>query len=349
LYGTIAAVVLGCFVADLILPRGATPAIGYSLVPLLAVRTRRPRFILWAMGLCTLLTWVGYWLEPSGAPTWMSVFERSMVTGVLWLTVAICRHRMRVVMELERVSRELARSNAELEVFASAAAHDLRSPLSAISLFAGLLSRRSTGQLDPEWAECLLSIRSEVERMSTLIDNLLSCGRAGEGGLHAMACDCESILFAVLRDLGALLNETGGQVTHDALPVVSADPVQMSRVLQNLIENAIKYRGERPPHVHVAARREAEAWVFSVQDNGIGIGAADVERIFGWFERGRTDRAGPEGAGIGLATCKRIIERHGGRIWVESRPGAGSTFRFSLPTVVSPTMVVNRPSPVLSR
>jgi signal transduction histidine kinase len=332
----VAAVIAGCFVADVLLPRGATPAIGYCLVPLLAVRTRRLWFILVTMAVCTVLTWAGYYLEPAGAPWWMSVFERWMVTGVLWLTVALCWQRMRTLLALEELSRELARSNADLEAFAVMVAHDLRSPLSAISLFTRLLAGRPAGNGDADPDQWISSIRSEIDRMASLIQRLLAYGRAGSSQSQAAFCDCESILSDVLKSLQANLEASGGEVTHAPLPALFADPTEVAQLLQNLIENAIKYRGDQPPRIHVAAAREEGGWTFSVRDNGIGIDPEDAERVFCWFERGHRSQSRHAGAGIGLAICKRIVERHGGRIWAESSPGRGSTFHFTLPDLSAP-------------
>jgi len=342
-YAASVLIALVCLISDLLLPRGATPAIGYCIIPLIAVRTRRRWFIFLMMGLCTLLTWVGYYLEPPGGPWWMSIFERAMVTWVLWFALLLSWQRMRALAALalktralEETTRELARSNVELERFASVVAHDLRSPLSTTALFAGLLARRCAGHVDSDCDEWLSSIQLEINRMGSMIEGLLTYGRVGSRKQQYLTCDCESVLTNVLRNLTADLAGSGVQVTHDTLPTVAADPTQISQLLQNLIENAIKYRGEVAPSIHLAATTDQVQSTFTVQDNGIGIDPAEQEKIFGLFERGHHGAAQYAGAGIGLATCKRIVERHGGRIWVQSCPGQGSTFYFTIPNQERP-------------
>lgn len=166
--------------------------------------------------------------------------------------------------------------------------------------------------------------------MQALINDLLAYSRVGTRGKPFVPADCAAVLAGVLADLNVALQESGAVVTHAALPSVRADATQLMQLFQNLIANAIKFRGERPPEIRVGAERGAGEWVFSVRDNGIGIEPQYFERVFGVFQRLHTRREYP-GTGIGLAICKKIVERHGGRIWVESQPGQGSTFYFTLP------------------
>ncbi len=324
------------FTADVLTPRGVTPTIGYCVVPLLAVQTGRRWFTIGMTGLCTLLTWVVYFLEPPGAPAWMSVFERSILTGVLWFAFVLVWQRMnaqsalaRQSQVLEDLNKELRRSNQELDAFASVASHDIRGPLATTGMLANLVASRLAGKIDQHCAEWLSLIQSEIQRMHSIVENLLEYSRFNTDRSGAVECDCEAILATVLDGLKADLTANRAQVTHDPLPRVKGDPIQLAVLFQNLVENAIKYRSDAQPKIHVSVAAEQDGWRFSVEDNGIGIDPADAERIFRPFERGEGSKT-TKGSGMGLATCKKIVELHGGRIWVESARGSGSTFHFTI-------------------
>ena len=171
--------------------------------------------------------------------------------------------------------------------------------------------------------------------MARLIDDLLEFSRAGRGDNPMEPTDCREILSQVLAGLSSSLREAGAVVRHDGLPTVQGNPSQLTQVFQNLIGNAVKFRGAEPPEIHVSASRRDDEWLFLVRDNGIGIAPEYAERIFVIFQRlhGRNEYPG---TGIGLAICKRIVTRHGGRIWVESQPGRGSSFYFTLPVAGTP-------------
>jgi signal transduction histidine kinase len=345
-YAAIAAIAVLVFVADAVLPRGATAAIGYCLIPVVAAGVGRRGFLACATVLCSVLTAAGYFLEPPGAFWWMSVFDRLMVIGVLWLTFALVKRRAALVRSLVAQSealgnaaRELRRSNDELESFASVVAHDLRGPLNTVGLLAAVLSGHGSVKAEAECVECITSIRAELSRMSGFIQQLLSYGHAGASGLHLTDCDVAAVLADVRRRLRADLERNGATVTGESLPVVYADPVLLGELFQNLVENSLKYRSAAPPRIHISAVYKAGAWLFSVRDNGVGIRAEDCDQIFAPFRQIRGD--GPAaglataliggGVGLGLATCKRIVERHGGRIGVRSKPGEGTTFTFTIP------------------
>jgi PAS domain S-box-containing protein len=230
---------------------------------------------------------------------------------------------------LRQTAQELARSNKDLEQFAGVISHDLREPLRMVTAFTGLLRDRYTGRLDAKADEYISFATDGASRMRGLVDDLLAYSRAGEDK-RAEPTDVGAVLDAVLKNLTAGIEESGAAVTHDPLPVVQASPLALTQVLQNLVSNAIKFRGDRRPEIHVGARREAGHWLFTVRDNGIGIDPAFTDRIFMIFQRLHAREEYP-GSGIGLAICKKIVERLGGRIWVESRPSAGSTFFFSIP------------------
>jgi signal transduction histidine kinase len=326
------------FVADVILPRGATAAIAYCIIPPIAAGTRRRGFLFGMTIICTLLTWAGYFVEPAGALWWMSVFDRVMVTGALWLAlylawrrVVIIKALMRQTQVLKDTTGELERSNAELERFASVVAHDLRGPLNTVGLLTQVLFSCGSVTANVECGECIGSIQAQLTRMSDFIQRLLTYGRIGSRDAGMAACDCTAVLTSVRQNLKADLERNCVQVTNDPLPMLRADPVLMAELFQNLIENSIKYRSEASPRIHISAARQPDDWLFSVQDNGIGIRAEDSERIFEPFHQVSGSRSPGGGVGLGLATCKRIVERNGGRIEVQSKPGEGTTFLFTIP------------------
>jgi signal transduction histidine kinase/DNA-binding LacI/PurR family transcriptional regulator len=237
----------------------------------------------------------------------------------------------REIAERKQAQAELARSNAELEHFAYVASHDLQEPLRMVKSYLQLIERRYAGQLDEDADEFIAFAVDGAERMQALINDLLQYSRVTTHGKPFAPTDCTAVLDHALANLKVAIEESGAVVTHDSLPTVLADDVQLTQLLQNLVGNAIKFhKPDTPPQVHVGVEREDGEWLFSVQDNGIGIEPQHFERIFLIFQRLHS-REEYEGTGIGLAVCKKIVERHGGRIWVESEPGKGSTFTFTMP------------------
>ena len=234
------------------------------------------------------------------------------------------------ISERKRVEQELRRSNAELEQFARVASHDLAEPLHTIAGFAELIERHYADRLGEEGRLWLERLQGGVERMRVLIDDLLSLSRAGREPVRPQLVAVSDVVAAVVGLLDAAIRETSARVEARDLPVVRADRGQLVQVFQNLIANAIKFHGSEPPEVIVRARREDEGWCFIVEDNGIGIHPADAERIFGMFQRAPRAHERP-GTGIGLAICRRIVERHGGRIWAEPRAGDGTRVCFTRP------------------
>jgi len=231
---------------------------------------------------------------------------------------------------LQRNSEELARSNAELEQFAYVASHDLQEPLRMVASYTQLLARRYRGKIDSEADEFIGFAVDGATRMQTLIRDLLSYSRIMTQGHSLLPADAKLACDIACRNLQKSIEESGAKVTVGLLPTVHADATQLTQLFQNLIGNALKYCDERAPLIRVDATAADEAWQFSVQDNGIGIESQYFERIFQMFQRLHT-REKYSGTGIGLAICRRIVERHGGRIWVESQPGMGSTFHFAIP------------------
>jgi PAS domain S-box-containing protein len=225
---------------------------------------------------------------------------------------------------------ELKRSNEELEQFASIASHDLQEPLRMVASYTQLLSRRYKGKLDSDADEFIAFAVDGASRMQRLIQDLLAYSRVGTRGSDLLDISSEDALRQALLNLRSAIEESGALVTHDPLPAVSADETQLIQLFQNLVGNAIKYQGPGIPKIHIAvARSSQKKWTFSVQDNGLGIEPQYFEKIFGMFQR-LHKREAFAGTGIGLAICKKIVEQHGGRISVDSKPGHGSTFRFAL-------------------
>jgi PAS domain S-box-containing protein len=226
---------------------------------------------------------------------------------------------------------ELARSNAELAQFAYVASHDLQEPLRMVASYTQLLAKRYGDKLDADARDFIGYAVDGATRMQALITDLLNYSRVGTHGKAFQPVNCEAVLEQVLSVLKLAVNESGAVVSHDPLPTVMGDEMQLSQLFQNLVANALKFRCEAPPQVHVSAKRHEQAWQFSIRDNGIGIAPDYSERIFMIFQRLHSRSEYP-GTGIGLAICKKIVERHGGRIWVKSQPGTGSTFFFTIPS-----------------
>ncbi|HEY9802470.1 MAG TPA: PAS domain S-box protein [Leptolyngbyaceae cyanobacterium] len=250
----------------------------------------------------------------------------------------------------KQLTEELKRSNHELEQFAYVASHDLQEPLRAITSFTQMLAKRYQGQLDAKADTYIEFIVDGAMRMQQLVKDLLTYSRVGRHELKLQPVDCNALLERVKKDLQIKIAETGALIVVDPLPTVMADPNQLSNLLLNLISNSLKYRSDIIPQIYISVKRNTiqlieqyhtqtfsqlnadsqEEWIFSVQDNGIGMEMQYAERIFGIFQRLHTSDE-YSGTGLGLAICKKIVERHGGRIWVESQLGQGATFYFTIP------------------
>jgi len=234
--------------------------------------------------------------------------------------------------ELKRKSQELAHSNVELEQFAHVVAHDLKNPLLGVEAYVYRFKKHYKGKLDADAEKYIDYILDGISRMRGLIEDLLEYAKLEKKVKEFGSSNCNDTLKRALANLRVAIEESGALVTHDKLPNIKIDETQLIQLFQNLIGNAIKYRREEPIRIHVSAEGKKSEWLFSVSDNGIGIDPQNTESIFEIFQRSKGDSDHP-GTGIGLAICKRVIELHKGRIWVESELGKGSIFFFTIPIV----------------
>ncbi len=258
--------------------------------------------------------------------------ESGMLRGFSKVTRDITE-RKKAEEEREKATEDLRRSNTELQQFAYVASHDLQEPLRMVASYTQLLAKRYRGRLDRDADEFIDFAVDGARRMQDLIQDLLAYSRVGSRGKVFQPTNTNRIFERATENLGAQISEQHATVTSGPLPEVMGDDTQLAQLFQNLISNAIKFHGNEPPRVHLAARRQDSNWLFSVADNGIGIDPAYTDRIFVIFQRLHT-REEYAGTGIGLAICRKIVERHGGRIWVESERGKGSTFFFTIPARV---------------
>lgn len=253
----------------------------------------------------------------------------------LWASWRLIREQRILVVSQQALKdsvAELSRSNSDLQQFAYVASHDLQEPLRMVASYVQLLARRYRGKLDADADEFIAYAVDGAKRMQHLINDLLAYSRVTSQGHVFEPVDCNGVLAEVLTNVRAAVEESRAVVTHDPLPTVMADERQLWQLFQNLIANAIKFHGAEPPNVHLSAEQRSSEWLFSVRDHGIGMDPQYAERIFVIFQR-LHDREQYPGTGIGLAICKKIVERHGGKIWVVSQTGQGATFHFTLPII----------------
>ena len=277
-------------------------------------------------------------VELAWAP-WAVLAAGMAFTGLLVAYLVSNVNRTRVVeglveartAELAAANDDLGRSNEELERFAYVASHDLQEPLRMVASYTQLLGQRYTGKLDADADDFIAFAVDGASRMQRMINDLLAYSRAGRQGSQFVPTDSAEVFQAACRDLTGSIEESGATITRGDLPTVHADPTQLVQLFQNLIGNAIKYRRDETPEIHVFGERKNGSCLFGVRDNGIGIDPKYADQIFVIFQRLHTREEYP-GTGVGLAICKKIVERHGGSIWMESRLGEGSTVRFSIPT-----------------
>lgn len=282
---------------------------------------------------------------PQGNIPWLAVLAGLLITGLIAaLIVSFAQTRQRAAAlaeevtaslraresELRRANEDIVRSNRELERYASIAAHDLQEPLRSLLAYASVLERRYGETLDPEVQDQISRMARAAERMRSLVVDLLAYARGESGERKTEMVDLDEAVRIAIDDLSVLINETGAVIRAGALPTVPGNRRELIGVFSNLLSNALKYRGDDPPEVRIAAQERGDEWVIGVKDNGIGIAPAYHERIFELFRR-LEKRSSDSGTGLGLAICARTIAQHGGRIWVESEEGEGATFWFTLP------------------
>jgi len=270
--------------------------------------------------------------RPDGSPVWLSLTEIMLldVDGDIVIDVLVqdVSHHEKGKRALADQVVELERTNKRLGGFASLASHELQEPLRMVEKYGALVVEGRGAKLSEEQREALEFVRGGARRMRTLVEDLLQFSRLETEARAFEACDCNSLMEAAANNLLAAVEESGARIEREGLPTVLGDRAQLVQLLQNLLANAVKFRGDAPPEVHIAAEHKGDEWVFSVEDNGIGIDPGSTQEIFKLFHRLHPELPG---TGIGLALCQRIVERHGGRIWVESQPSQGSTFYFTLP------------------
>jgi signal transduction histidine kinase/DNA-binding response OmpR family regulator len=272
-----------------------------------------------------------YYEDDQNTGTWLHIVAVKLNDG-LAVTFRNITDRKQAEIILTRYAEELSRSNAELEQFAYVASHDLQAPLGTITGYAQLLERRCQNLFDAQEHKFVSNIIDSCERMQALIDDLLEYSRVGRSQKPFLLTDCNLVFEDACANLQLAIRKKEAIVTSSNLPKVMADSSQLVQLLQNLIDNAIKYCGINQPIVRVEVSLQGDNWLFSVNDNGIGIAEQYQQRIFKIFQRLHTQKQ-YSGTGIGLAICQKIVDRHGGQIWLESEPDRGSTFYFSLPVV----------------
>jgi len=277
-------------------------------------------------------------IHPDRNVYWLAIQARTLYEGqgdargtvMAYGTSQDITRRKQVEEELKHTIKELTRSNEELEQFAYVASHDLQEPLRSISGMVQLLQQRYHGQIDDRADQYINHAIDATARMHSLINDLLWYSRVNRNAKPFISVNTNLILQMAIDNLGTAIKESSAVVTYEPLPVVLGDAMQLSQVFQNLIANSLKFCGERPPEIHICAQHHQDEWRFEVRDHGIGIDSQYFDRIFVIFQRLHTRREYP-GTGIGLSICKKIIERHGGKIWVESQLGQGSVFYFTIP------------------
>jgi PAS domain S-box-containing protein len=264
------------------------------------------------------------WVSARGRPFYDNAGSLMRLAGVAMDVT----ERKRLEIELTRRTEELMRSNRDLEQFAFISSHDLQEPLRTIGTYVQLLARRYKGKLDSDAEDFIEFVVSGVRRMQEQIQALLEYSRVGMPGREVGPVEAENALSSALSNLESAIRMSGALITYDPLPVVESNTLELAQVFQNLISNAIKFRGDAAPRIHISAVPQKDKFLFSVRDNGMGIEPEYGRQIFEIFKR--LHGSEHDGTGIGLAICQKAIETHGGRIWVESEPGRGSTFFFTV-------------------
>jgi light-regulated signal transduction histidine kinase (bacteriophytochrome) len=293
-------------------------------------------FVPWAIGGVLLAAEQKQYFRTETAISIFAVASILIFTVLVWWNARLLyradQERLMAEERLHQASANLERSNTELQQFAYTASHDLNEPLRMITSYLQLLQDRLKGKLDAQANEFIDYAMDGAQRMRALIADLLAYSRLEAQKNTFEETDCEEVFDTAIQNLRVAIEENKATINRAPLPHVCGDPLQLTQVFQNLIGNGLKFHGTDPPLIQVGANQQDSNWVFSVRDNGIGIDPKDFDRIFVIFQRLHT-RQEYSGTGVGLSICKKIVERHGGKIWVESAPRKGSTFYFTLPVM----------------
>lgn len=328
LQGSIALAIV--FTVDLFVPLGVAVGVLYVCCIIFLLRSSLKHILIITMA-ATALTLIALLFTLTPDTTWMAYTNRGISIIAIWIAAMLAIKNQQLDEEAAIHLRQLEQKNRDLEQFAYVASHDLQEPLRTVTSFTDLLSQEYRGKFDKDADKYFRFITDSVQRMQTLIHDLLEYSRIGKGKAPALVDCAQLIENTVLADLDAAITENDAEVHFSDLPTIFAYPDQLRMLFQNLISNALKFRNTGvTPKIQISAIKKGEYWQFSVRDNGIGIDMKYKDIIFVIFQR-LHNRNEYSGSGIGLSHCKKIIDIHGGRIWFDSMPGEGTTFHFTIP------------------
>ncbi len=317
------------FIIDSSTPSGYAGSFLYILPVFICLWAMRDRTVYWMAIIATILTILAVPFQPVQDPA-ADLFNRPIAIIGIWIVVILGVQRRKAEREAQEYARDLIGSHSDLKQLTYVVSHDLQEPLNTVVGDLTILEQNYRDKLDPDATERIHHAMDSGKRMSDLIRDLLDYSSIDATSTKFAPVDMNEVVAKTLKTLEESIRENEAEVQVDELPTIMADEGQMARVMRNLVDNAIRYRGKERPKVHINCADDPEEYIFSVKDNGIGLDMKYADRIFHMLQRLHT-REEYEGTGIGLAICRKIVERHGGRIWVDSIEGEGSTFFFSIP------------------